>query len=360
MSDHSFIAASWTKYTLIFKELAITSRARMQTRPTYFLTLISPEFSAGVAIGEVPLFQGLSAEDTPDFEAILDKACRDISRCNSLEEAYASLPEVSSIRFGFESACLRAFYNNSPWTHDPQFDLNFNFSATLEWLRGKTGIEINGLVWMGTKEEMHRRIREKLDQDFHCVKLKIGGIHFEDELELLAGIRREYSPEEIELRLDANGSFTPENALERLNALSDYEIHSIEQPIKPGQWEEMARLCRQSPIPIALDEELIGFRSDFKKAELLNAIHPQYIILKPSLCGGFVAADHWIELAKSRNIGWWGTSALESNIGLEALGIWTAAHKPVIPQGLGTGHLYTNNLPSGLLLRGSKLYYTNV
>lgn len=333
----------------------------MAARATYYLTLISPAFPKGYAIGEIPLFQGLSAEDTPDFEVILDRACKNISRCNDLKEAYDSLPEVSSIRFGFESACLRAFTLDSGDCHDaldlPEWLKVQQNEAMEHWLHGQSGIEINGLVWMGTKEEMHRRIREKLDVGFHCVKLKIGGIRFDDELELLAGIRRHYSPEEIELRLDANGSFTPENALERLKRLSDFDIHSIEQPIKAGQWKDMNRLCRLSPIPIALDEELIGCRSDSEKAELLDAILPQYIILKPSLCGGFRHADSWIDLATQRGIGWWGTSALESNIGLEALGLWTAGHAPVIPQGLGTGHLYTNNLPSDLTLKGSKLYY---
>ena len=212
---------------------------------------------------------------------------------------------------------------------------------------------------MGDKVTMRRRIHEKLKAGFHCVKLKIGGIDFNDELDLLSLIRKEFPPEIIELRLDANGGFTPENALDRLEHLSRFGIHSIEQPIKPGQWDSMARICRESPIPIALDEELIGFSSDRQKSELLDAIRPHYIILKPSLCGGFREAEEWISQAVARGIGWWGTSALESNIGLEALGIWTAGLSPDMPQGLGTGALYVNNFPSPLSLEGERLYYRN-
>ena len=210
---------------------------------------------------------------------------------------------------------------------------------------------------MGTKQEMCARIAEKLDAGFRCVKLKIGGINFDDEAELLANIRREFPSGSIELRLDANGAFTPQNALDRLNRLSEFDIHSIEQPIKSGQWEEMARLCRLSPIPIALDEELIGFHSDDFKTRLLDTISPAYIILKPSLCGGFEESDRWIELAENRNIGWWATSALESNIGLNAIAQWVARYNPTMPQGLGTGALYTNNFPSPLQLEGDNMYF---
>lgn len=212
---------------------------------------------------------------------------------------------------------------------------------------------------MGDKPTMKRRIREKLDNGFHCVKLKIGGIRFEEELELIADIRQEFSPDDIELRLDANGGFTPQDALNRLERLSKFGIHSIEQPIKPGQYEEMNRICLQSPIDIALDEELIGFKSRDEKIMILDMISPKYIILKPSLCGGFNEAEEWISLAGAKGIGWWATSALESNIGLEALGIWTASLQPKMPQGLGTGNLYTNNFPSPLKMLGERLWHIN-
>ena len=210
---------------------------------------------------------------------------------------------------------------------------------------------------MGDKRTMKNRIRQKLDAGFRCVKLKIGGIDFCDELDLLNSIRVEFPVSDIELRVDANGAFTPENAMERLERLSELDLHSIEQPIRQGQWEEMALLCSRSPIPIALDEELIGFRSDEEKERMLDEIRPQYIILKPSLCGGFAEADKWIEIAGKRNVGWWATSALESNIGLSAIAQWVSRYSPVMPQGLGTGALYINNFPSPLRLEGDKLYH---
>lgn len=335
---------SWQKYTLRFRERAITSRDSMMEKDTWFVRIESEEIPGGEAVGEAAMFHGLSREDTPDYEQQLDNACRRASQCGSLEEMMGSLPRVSSIRAGFESALLRS-------------GLYPTTGRETAWLEGNEGIRINGLVWMGDKSTMRRRIREKLDNGFHCVKLKIGGIRFEDELELIADIRKEFSPADIELRLDANGGFTPENALERLERLSAFEIHSLEQPVKPRQWEAMNRICRLSPIDIALDEELIGFSTRVEKIEMLEAIAPRYIILKPSLCGGFRQADEWISLACQRGIGWWATSALESNIGLEAIGRWTASYQPEIPQGLGTGNLYTNNIPSPLETRGERLWY---
>lgn len=334
----------WEKYTLRFRETAITSRDTMTEKDTWFVKIKSDSIPGGEAIGEAAMFRGLSEEDTPRFEEILDTACRRASLCKSIPEMLATLPEVSSIRFGFESALLRA--GALPTSGKER-----------RWLAGEEGIRINGLVWMGDKPTMRRRIREKLDSGFHCVKLKIGGIRFEDELDLIADIRREFSPADIELRLDANGGFTPANALDRLDRLARFGIHSIEQPVKPGQPEEMARICRLSPIDIALDEELIGFRDRETKTEILDTIRPAYIILKPSLCGGLREADGWIALATDMGIGWWGTSALESNIGLEALGIWTASRQPLMPQGLGTGNLYTNNIPAPLRLRGERLWH---
>lgn len=338
------IKADWKSYTLRFRERAITSRDSMTQKTTWFVTVRSEEIPGGEAVGEVAMFRGLSAEDSPAFEATLDSACRTASACSSLEELMESLPAVSSIRFGFESALIRA----GMWPTS---------GKETRWVAGQEGILINGLVWMGDKPTMKRRIREKLDSGFHCVKLKIGGIRFEDELELLADIRREFSPSDIELRLDANGGFTPANALDRLDRLSKLHIHSLEQPIKPRQWEDMRRICRLSPIDIALDEELIGFNSRQEKTALLDAVSPRYIIIKPSLCGGFRQADEWIAMARERGIGWWATSALESNVGLEALGRWTASHAPSMPQGLGTGNLYLNNIPSPLAMRGQRLWH---
>lgn len=329
------LRAEYKPYTLIFKETAITSRNSMDVKTTYLLRLwddVNPEVCG---IGECNLFEGLSAEDTPDYQQLLAFAC------NTPD----ALPPISSIRFGFETARLSLRAGGS----DRLFDTSFT--------SGVNPITINGLVWMGDKHTMMQRMRQKLNSGFRCIKIKIGGIDFADELSMLAALRSEFSPDDVQLRLDANGAFNPANALERLKRLSDFHIHSIEQPIQPGQVEAMASLCELSPISIALDEELIGFRSDNDKAKLLDSIKPQYIILKPALCGGFAEADAWIRIASERNIGWWATSALESNIGLNAIAQWVSQYNPDIPQGLGTGALYTNNFPTSLFLEGDKMWF---
>ncbi len=321
--------ASWCRYSLRFKFEARTSRQTMTVKDTYFIRVFDAD-APGVTLGlgECALFKGLSADDLPDYEARLSEACADPER--ALSSPY------SSIRFGFESALCRP--HPSPW------------------LAGEEGIAINGLIWMGDKALMRKRIAEKLDAGFSVLKMKIGGIKFDDELELLAEVRRNFSARDLEIRLDANGSFTPENALGRLQRLAAYDVHSLEQPVKAGQIDAMARLCRTSPIALALDEELIGLRTPAESRELIEAIMPQYIILKPSLCGGFAASDEYIRIASDLGIGWWATSALESNLGLGAIGAWLGAKRPSMPQGLGTGALYYNNVESPLELRGSALW----
>lgn len=328
------LKASFTPYTLKFNFLARTSRATMREKETYFVRVVGPE---GEGIGECALFRGLSAEDVPGYEDVLADAC--------LNPESALKHTFSSIRFGFETvlADYRAG-GRRVWTDTP-------------WARGEQGIEINGLIWMGNKAEMCRRIAEKLEAGFRVLKLKIGGINFDDEVDLLRAVRSEFGPTDVELRLDANGSFTPANAMERFKVLSDFTIHSLEQPIRAGQLEAMAEICSGSPIPIALDEELIGVRSDSEMDVLLDTIRPQFIILKPSLCGGFERSDAWITHAESRGIGWWATSALESDIGLNAIAQWVAQKNPTLPQGLGTGQLYTNNITNGLELRGNRLWH---
>lgn len=308
----------------------------MHVKDTYFICVEDDSRPDICGIGEVPFFSGLSAEDTPDFEDFLDNACREMS----WEQA------PSSVRMGFETA-LADLTNGGRGIIFPGS----------QWLSGESGITINGLVWMGDRHTMLERIRHKLDEGFSCLKLKIGGIDFDDELDLLKYIRQQLPSEVLELRADANGAFTPDNALARLEKLSQYNLHSIEQPIKPHQPEAMARICNLSPIPIALDEELIGITDDDVKAQMLELIKPQYIILKPALCGGFAEADKWIKTATEQNIGWWATSALESNIGLNAIAQWVAAKNPELPQGLGTGALYTNNTGSQLKLCGQKLFF---
>ena len=210
---------------------------------------------------------------------------------------------------------------------------------------------------MGDFNRMLAQIEKKMEAGFRCIKLKIGAINFEEELALLQHIRSHYSFKEIELRVDANGAFSPTDAMEKLKRLSELDLHSIEQPIRAGQWEAMARLCEETPLPIALDEELIGITDSTEKLALLETISPQYIVLKPSLIGGFSGAEEWIEFARNCRVGWWITSALESNVGLNAIAQWTATLPINMPQGLGTGALYTNNIPSPLEQIGDELRY---
>lgn len=320
--------AEWAPYRLDFKFEARTSRERMRHKDTYFVRLTDPS-TGRTGVGECALFRGLSADDVPDYEARLGHACASLSL----------LPPESSIRFGLESALASA-------AQAPKADSSF--------MRGEEGIPINGLIWMGDKAEMRCRIDEKLAAGFKVLKLKIGGIGLDGEMELLRYIRSVYSPADLELRLDANGSLPPGEALDILCRLSEYAIHSIEQPLRAGMTEATAELCRRSPVDIALDEELIGAAEPEK---LLDTVKPQYIILKPALCGGLSGADRWADLAEARGIGWWATSALESNVGLFAIARWVSGRGVRLPQGLGTGLLYHNNVESPLRLRGQRLYY---
>lgn len=323
--------AAYCRYILDFYSPAVTSRDVMLKKETYFIKLWNEESPQVYGMGECALFRGLSADDVPGYENVLADTCRRINAGQSVE-----LAGYSSIRFGYETA-LNDLANGGRRIVFPS-----------AWSSGNSEIPINGLVWMGNFNEMYRRINEKLDAGFRCVKLKVGGIDFEHELELIKYIRKQFSADILELRLDANGAFSPDNAMSRLQRLSEYSIHSIEQPIKPGQWECMGELCAGSPIPIALDEELIGMDNVDDKRTMLETVKPQYVILKPALCGGISGAEEWIDLAVSLGIGWWATSALESNIGLNAIAQWVATLSPKIPQGLGTGQLYVNNIESPL------------
>lgn len=332
--------AEYSRYLLHFKEDAGTSRGMLKEKETFFVKVWDENCPEVFGMGECALFRGLSADDRKNYEEKLEEVCQRIEEVK-MEE----LEEWSSIRFGVEMA-LQDLAMGGRQLYFP--------SAFTE---GRLAIEINGLIWMGDKSTMLQRIQQKLEAGFHCIKLKIGAIDFEAELSLLQYIRERFSREKVELRVDANGAFAPEEAMSKLEALAAFGLHSIEQPIRQGQWEEMAHLCRETPIPIALDEELIGVYGRKKKLELLEKVQPQYIILKPALCGGFSGAREWIELAEKRGIGWWVTSALESNIGLNALAQWVATLGNPMPQGLGTGQLYTNNLWSPLRQEGECLIY---
>lgn len=334
--------ATYKTHTLYFKRPAGTSRGVMHTKDTWFLELTQ---DGKKGIGECGLLKGLSVDDVPNYETKLQWVCDNINvgKATLLKE----LKEFPSIQMGLETAFM------SVAAKDPFVLFPSAFT------KGEEGIVTNGLIWMGDKTFMQQQIKEKIANGFRCIKLKIGAIDFATEYELLKSIRAEFSSTDIELRVDANGAFTPDTALEKLKRLSDLQLHSIEQPIKAGQWDTMAQLCEQTPLPIALDEELIGVFGDDQKAKLLQTIQPQYIILKPSLIGGFLGSDSWIVLAQKLDIAWWITSALESNIGLNAIAQYTYTKDNPMPQGLGTGSLYTNNIDSPLVLTGEKLYYNH-
>lgn len=328
---------------LHFKQPAGTSRGVYTTRRIWLLTV---EHDGRTAIGECAPLPQLSCDDIPDYEAVLRRFCDIIEATGSIP--YDEMRNYPSMLFGVETA-LAQLSRTDGLLYDTPFS------------HGEEGIPINGLVWMGTHDEMLSRLKEKLALGFRCVKLKIGAIDFAKELDLIQHIRKHFSREEVELRVDANGGFTPDLALERLQELARYDIHSIEQPIMAHQWSEMAQLCQLSPLPIALDEELIGVNSTDEKIRLLDTIKPQYIILKPSLHGGVAGTREWIALANERGIGSWITSALESNIGLNAI-VQLAADiygpKITMPQGLGTGMLFTDNIPMPLEIRNDCLWIT--
>lgn len=327
---------------LHFKQPAGTSRGVYTTRNVWYILLTDTDSPQKFGVGECAPLPALSCDDIPTYADELANACRHVEEHGRID--YENLRPYPSILFGLETAFAHYQAQSVQFWHTP-------FS------KGKEGIPINGLIWMGNFEEMHRRIEEKMQQGFRCIKLKIGAIDFEKELALLAGIRKLYSSWQIELRVDANGAFSPDEALDKLKRLAEYDLHSIEQPIRSGQWEEMAKLCACTPLPIALDEELIGVNDRKQKMELLNTIRPQYIILKPSLHGGISGSEEWIELSAERGIASWVTSALESNIGLNAIAQWTATLSPTLPQGLGTGLLFTDNIDYPLHIERDCLWY---
>lgn len=327
---------------LHFKQPAGTSRGVYTERKIWLVHLSDGEREG---VGECAPLPDLSCDALPDkeYKAVLEKACDKMCLTGELDGE--ALRENPSMLFGLETALLNLRQG------ERLFDTPFS--------RGEEGIPINGLVWMGHYDEMLQRMEEKLEKGFRCVKLKIGAIDFEQELDLVKRIRDRFSFHEVELRLDANGAFSYEEALYKLELLSQYAIHSIEQPIRQGQWAFMAELCRESPLPIALDEELIGVNDPEMKGHMLSVIKPRYIILKPSLHGGMTGCREWIEAARDRDIGSWITSALESNIGLNAIAQFASeVYGPHItmPQGLGTGQLFTDNIPMPLEIRGDQLW----
>jgi o-succinylbenzoate synthase len=332
--------ASYFKHELLFKKPVRTSRGEMNSHTAYYLRLQNNQRSAW---GEAAPLKGLSIDDRPDFEAKLKTCCEIINQGLPIDAL--SLSEFPALQFAFETAALGLAF-------DEPFKL-FNSS-----FHQGNPISINGLVWMDTKDEMLEEAFTKAEQGFTCMKFKVGALDFDEECRLLEAFRKRYNSFKIDIRLDANGAFAPNEAREKLKELSRFEIHSIEQPIKPGQAEWMNELCRLKIIAIALDEELIGKTDAVEMKSLLKQINPQYLVLKPTLLGGLGKCDFWIQMAQSIGIGWWATSALESNVGLNAIAQWFAAspHQNALPQGLGTGSLYTNNIDSPLTVKQGKLW----
>ena len=334
------LKARYFRHILQFKRAGGTSRGVLTEKETWYVLL---EEGGSFGIGECGLFRGLSADDTPDYEAQLRKSCERIN--DGLEALLDFNRSFPSIQFGFEQA-YASLKQQNPFELLPS-----------DFTQKEAPISINGLIWMGSLDFMQEQIQEKLAGGFNCLKLKIGALDFEKEWLLLRGIRDRFSTKELEIRVDANGGFSPQDALQKLEKLAELDLHSIEQPIKARQWSEMKSLCERSPLDIALDEELIGLFSGENKEEVLDTIKPQYIILKPSLVGGWSGSDEWIAAAEKRGIGWWITSALESNLGLNAIAQYTYLKNNPMPQGLGTGGLFTNNWQSPLEVRQGQLIY---
>ena len=332
--------ASYKQYLLKFKRPSGTSRGVLTEKETWFLKI---EDNERYGIGECGILRSLSYDDRPDYEDKLHWVCQNIDL--GKEMLWEELREFPSIQFGVEMA-FQSLKSSTPFELFPS-----------EFTQGKDHIPINGLIWMGDKEFMKKQISEKIEQGFRCIKLKIGAIDFETEIELLKSIRENFSAESMELRVDANGAFHPTEALQKLKRLSKFDLHSIEQPIKQGQITEMTQLCSKTPIPIALDEELIGVTDVTEKAKLIQTIQPQYAIYKPSLIGGMKGTQEWIDICETNQVKWWITSALESNVGLNAIAQWTYTLDTDLPQGLGTGGLYTNNYTSPLLVQDGKIQY---
>ncbi|MBA4851164.1 o-succinylbenzoate synthase [Emticicia sp. BO119] len=347
------LKANWVKHLLKFKFEAGTSRGVYTEKETFYLRITDTETPSVSGFGEIAPLHGLSIDYVPDFEQVLNNVCDTFNSLDlevfpwNLNIILSQLIDDAfpSVKFGFETALLDFMNGGKRIIFDNDF------------ADGRKAIPINGLVWMGSKEFMVDQVEEKLKAGFDTLKLKIGAINFEDELSILSSIRERYTPEQISLRVDANGAFPVEEASQKLAKLNNYQLHSIEQPIKAHQTEAMAILSESSPVPIALDEELIGISDYVQKMQLLKKIKPQYIILKPTLLGGLQHCREWIEIANRLHIGWWITSALESNIGLNAIAQFSAEYKNTLPQGLGTGALYHNNIVSPLTVENGCLRY---
>ena len=347
------IRARYTRYPLHFRQPAGTSRGVLRWKDCWFVILTGHDGRTGV--GEVSYIPGLSVEDWDHaggppgvkgparVERGLDQLCSDIS--GGERDPVQPLPELPGVQFALETAVK---------------DLETGGSRVLfpsGFTAGRSGIPTNGLIWMGTRDFMAEQVRQKIASGFRVLKMKVGALDFREELDLLKWVRSEFFIADLEIRLDANGAWTPGEASEKMETLAGFGIHSIEQPIRAGQPEAMASLCRDAAIPVALDEELIGIHDPVARRQLLRLVNPSYVILKPGLLGGFTAAEDWVSAAGDTGTAWWVTSALESNIGLNAIAQWAWQQGVENPQGLGTGQLYGNNIVSPLRMEGDRLWY---
>ncbi|WP_075602999.1 enolase C-terminal domain-like protein [Saccharicrinis aurantiacus] len=337
------LQANIKKHTFHFNTPGGTSRGVLHTKDSWYLSIWNNDNSAIVGVGECSILPKLSIDDKPNIEDKLNEVAAQINDYAS--NYHQSLLEWPAIRFALEMALLDLKNGGKRLIYASPFALQ------------QKPIAINGLIWMGDIGYMKSQLSEKLKQGFSCIKIKVGAINFDDEVNLIKEIRKSFSPNQIEIRVDANGAFSPEDAIRKLQILSELDLHSIEQPIKAGQWTNMAKLCANTPLPIALDEELIGVNTVEEKRQVLETIKPQYIILKPSLVGGFRASEEWVTLAEEFSVNWWATSALEGNIGLNAIAQWTASKNTNMPQGLGTGQVFSNNIDSPLQVEDGALIY---
>lgn len=331
--------AYYKPYQLIFTNPVLTSRGQMQVKNGYYLII---EQDGKQGIGECSFIEGLSIDQQDNYVKTLDTLCDAVN--NNKPVDVTLLHSHPSIRFGYETALLDLENGGNKLLYPSAFT------------NGQNGIPINGLVWMGSKDFMQQQIEQKLKSGFSCIKIKVGAIDFDEEVSLLRFIRSKFPADVIEIRLDANGAFDATDVFDKLDKLSQFHVHSIEQPVKQKQYKLMEQVCNQSPIPVALDEELIGV-PEHEQEPLLRLLKPTYIILKPSLLGGFAISNQWIKNAGAQKTGWWATSALESNIGLNAIAQWVYGINPGMAQGLGTGGLYTNNVTSPLYIQNGQLYY---
>ncbi len=334
------LQARYNKRTFNFINPAGTSRGVYKSKDSWFI-YISDNESTG--IGECSPLPGLSIDALPDFEEKLQKVCEDFSNNNL--DLYSGLNDLPTIKFGFETAVKDLYYGGKRKIFDNEF------------VEGKGEIHINGLIWMGTVDYMNQQVGEKIEKGYNCLKFKIGALRNDAELDIIRELRKKYSVSDLSIRVDANGAYSVEKAKRILDELYSLQVHSIEQPIKAGQINEMAMLCNSSPVPIALDEELIGIAKIDDKINLIKEIKPGYLIIKPGLLGGFSSSEEWVSIAEKSGIGWWATSALESSIGLNAIAQWVYEFDVELTQGLGTGMIYSNNIDSPLTLKGDKLFY---